>query len=332
MITLITGTPGTGKTLRLVELLVEIRQSDDPAVRSRLIYTNVNGLDESLGCLTLADFDPLRWMDLPDGCMIVVDECQDFWPARPSGSKRPESVAALNTHRHRGIDLILLSQFPSLVDHDIRALVGCHYHGYRPRNLEHTQWYEWSYCENHCQPKLKPIPEKKKFKPELFQLYKSTVENTHKPASWWPVIKKLILPVALIVGGIGLFLPSWIGMAGGSADKPIGASAETSAPAPIYQAEAGGVVAPAPQALDPVAALPRIEYHGFYRWRGVPSLLLCVPDPDGGCVTELEWSQVVHWRRQGSAVVIQGGSTGPDLYRLDDPNFFLDAVQLGIAI
>lgn len=156
MITLITGTPGAGKTLRCVELLAELRNDDDPKTRSRLIFSNVNDLAPEIGAV--AEFDPLRWMDLPEGSLIVVDECQDFWPSRPSGSKRPESVAALNTHRHKGIDLILLTQHPGLVDQDIRALVGRHLHAYRPRAQEHSVWYEWSYCETACQPRLKPIP------------------------------------------------------------------------------------------------------------------------------------------------------------------------------
>lgn len=188
MITLITGTPGSGKTLRCVELLAELRNSDDAKTRSRLIFANVNGLAPEIGAV--AEFDPLKWMDLPEGSLIVIDECQDFWPSRPSGSRRPESVAALNTHRHKGIDFVLLTQHPGLIDQDIRALVGRHLHAYRPRAQEHSVWYEWSYCEAACQPKLKPIPEKRKFNKQIFSLYKSTVENTHKPQSWWPIIKK----------------------------------------------------------------------------------------------------------------------------------------------
>lgn len=109
MITLITGTPSTGKTLRSVELLAELRDSDDPKNRSRLIFSTITDLAK-IG--VVAKFDPLLWMDLPVGSLIVVDEFQDFWPSRPSGSKCPESVVALNTHRHRTIDIDCILMTP----------------------------------------------------------------------------------------------------------------------------------------------------------------------------------------------------------------------------
>ena len=52
MITLITGTPGAGKTLRCVELLAELRNDDDPKTRSRLIFSNVNDLSPEIGAVS----------------------------------------------------------------------------------------------------------------------------------------------------------------------------------------------------------------------------------------------------------------------------------------
>ena len=349
MITLITGTPGAGKTLRVVELLVEIRNSDDPKTRSRLVFTNINGLDESLSCLPFDESrSPLQWAELPEGSLLVVDECQDFWPARPAGSKRPESVASMNTHRHKGIDFLLVTQHPGLIDHDIRALVGRHLHGYRPRSLEHSVWSEWSYCEMACQPKLKPVKEKKVFNRELFGLYKSTVENTHKPQSWWPVIKKALPFLMLLPLGVSGLVYGFSNMAGDKQQSPV---SPVKTAAPIYEesppgAPATGEGGPASVPVPPAAAptLPVLEYHGWTSYGGRPEFLLCQPaapaaqsglgSPDEGptgpgCAVELHWSDVAHYRLVGSRIIVQAGPNGPDLWQIADPGFVLDLTRAG---
>ncbi|MFQ2571925.1 zonular occludens toxin domain-containing protein [Aeromonas caviae] len=345
MITLITGTPGSGKTLRCVEILAELRDSADPKVRSRLIFSNIADLAPEIGAVT--EFDPLCWMDLPEGSLIVVDEFQDFWPSRPSGSKRPESVAALNTHRHKGVDFILLTQHPGLVDQDIRALVGRHLHAYRPRGLEHSMWYEWSYCELSCQPKLKPIPEKRKFNREIFSLYKSTVENTHKPQSWLPIIKKAALPLLGICGGLVLLVKTFSGIAHQNDDlihqNEVSTIAAASAATPLYQAPdlaaATGPVSGAVALAAPVrSALPVLAYHGWQKFRGKTELLLCQEIPageggeGGGCAVNLTWDQVVHWREEGGTIIVMGGPNGPDLWQITDRLLWVDAVEQGIQL
>lgn len=330
MITLITGTPGAGKTLRVVEELVKIRNSDDPKIRSRLIYTNIEGLDESLSCLPFDEKNgPLDWMSLPQGTMFVVDECQDFWPARPAGSKAPESVAAMNTHRHHAIDFIILSQHPGLVDHGIRALVAFHYHGYRPRNLDYSIWSEWNYCEMACQPKLQPVKEKKKFRPELFSLYKSTVENTHKPLSWWPIIRKLIPFAALLVIGATTAVSGFLHMAEGPAG--VKSAAHTGAPA-------SGAGTPAPDPGQPAAGdlFPVLEYHGWQKIGDRVDFLLCLPDRESdsgpGCSVDLFWSDVAAYEVRGTKIRVLASDGLRVLFILNDPQIFLDAANLGVKI
>lgn len=48
--------------------------------------------------------------------------------ARSAGSKIPENVQWLNTHRHQGIDIFVLTQGPKLLDQNLRTLVKRHYH------------------------------------------------------------------------------------------------------------------------------------------------------------------------------------------------------------
>lgn len=132
MITLFTGSPGAGKTASLVDFLSKLEGN-------RPLY--VDGLEG----LTLphTPVDSNNWhTELPDGAILVIDEAQRVWRPRGSGSKVPDSVAALETHRHHGIDVYLTTQAPSLIDSNVRNLVGRHVH-IRDTGIMGRWWYEW---------------------------------------------------------------------------------------------------------------------------------------------------------------------------------------------
>lgn len=143
-ICLITGTPGSGKTLKMVSMMAndEMFQPDENGFR-RKIFTNIKGLkiphtyietdakklpkstDEQLSA-----HDMYEWIEKPEniGSIVIVDEAQDVWPVRSAGSKIPDNVQWLNTHRHQGIDIFVLTQGPKLLDQTLRTLVRKHYH------------------------------------------------------------------------------------------------------------------------------------------------------------------------------------------------------------
>src|SRR5690606_42150170 len=107
MIHLITGVPGSGKSLLAVELLYKNSVSD----KIRPAYSNINGLDtEPLRCVELEPVD--HWFDLPDGALIVIDECHRWFRPRPNGSVVREYISRFETHRHQGLDIILITQHP----------------------------------------------------------------------------------------------------------------------------------------------------------------------------------------------------------------------------
>jgi zona occludens toxin len=120
MITYITGVPGSGKSLRAMWWLTQDEYKDRP------VFSNMEGerseLPKGHACL------PVDWQECPDGSVIVIDECQHRWPQRGPGSKTPPEESALDTHRHRGIDFILMTQRPTGVSHHVRGLVGKHEH------------------------------------------------------------------------------------------------------------------------------------------------------------------------------------------------------------
>lgn len=137
MITLFTGSPGAGKTASLVDFLSKL-------AGDRPLY--VDGLD-GLKLPHLA-VDTAKWhTDIPDGSILVIDEVQRVWRPRPAGSKVPDSVSQLETHRHRGIDVFMTTQAPRLLDTAVRALVGRHVH-IRDTGILGRYWYEWPECND----------------------------------------------------------------------------------------------------------------------------------------------------------------------------------------
>lgn len=60
------------------------------------------------------------------GALLVIDEAQRHFRPRPSGSAVPDHVAALEVHRHQGLDIWLVTQRPGLIDANVRALCGRH--------------------------------------------------------------------------------------------------------------------------------------------------------------------------------------------------------------
>lgn len=142
MLYLYTGVPGAGKTLYAVSNLVKRKDFKD-----RPIF--VDGIRD-------LDHDKINYFDIPEGesiqtwpkwappgAIIVVDECQRIFRPRPSGSKVPDYVAELETHRHRGLDFILITQHPRLIDINLRSLIEHHTH-LSKTNLGIRRKLEWT--------------------------------------------------------------------------------------------------------------------------------------------------------------------------------------------
>lgn len=78
--------------------------------KGRAVYVHgVRGIDYAAAGFFPLD-DPKDWQKLPDGAVVVVDECYSSFPRRMPGAKVPAYVDALATHRHRGFDFILICQ------------------------------------------------------------------------------------------------------------------------------------------------------------------------------------------------------------------------------
>ena len=153
-ITLITGVPGSGKTLYTVSKLLgpivgsQIPVDDDDGrtvMHTRGVFSNINGLQldheliDANGVWSYRDkvwsfeghsgglHDWHEWAQ--PGAFIVFDEFQKAWPPRPNGAPVPPDVQALDTHRHMGVDFVLLTQNPLNVDRHVLGLDNSAYRG-----------------------------------------------------------------------------------------------------------------------------------------------------------------------------------------------------------
>lgn len=193
MITLGTGLPGNGKTLFM---LWYIKAKADKEKRE-VFYHNVKDLDTAkVG--NWMPFDPKKWMDLPHGSIILIDECQEIFPKQPNGAKLPDYYEELAKHRHKGFDIYLITQHPTLIDNFVRRLVGQHFHSVRKFGMQRATIYEWSSCNPSPETpssQKSAVPLKWAYPKEVFTWYKSAEVHTVKRA----VPGKLVLACLFVV-------------------------------------------------------------------------------------------------------------------------------------
>jgi zona occludens toxin len=216
---LITGRPGAGKTLSAVKMLIE-----DVLPTGRPVFADIDGLDyEGLGVgrLVQDEEDPVagcqRWHEMPEGSVIFIDECQRVFPVRNPASKVPVWVSEFETHRHKGLDVYLITQGPRLIDRHIHDLVDRHVHLFRAFGLKRSTRYEWNGIN------LSPDPEQGKenaqkanfaFPAKYFEFYKSASVHTVKARIPWKPILTLAACVPLFV----FLIASLYGRLGGPAE------------------------------------------------------------------------------------------------------------------
>lgn len=134
---LITGKRGNGKSLYAVGLMQQEIADGRPTFASNFNDLNVPGIQ-------LLD-DPKQWESLPPGSILFVDEAQRYWRARRSGEP-PLEVQAMETQRHHGITIVLLTQQPTYLDKHIRGLVDLHHHLMLEVGGKASRRYTWNRC------------------------------------------------------------------------------------------------------------------------------------------------------------------------------------------
>lgn len=251
MIELNTGVPGGGKTLSMVQELARlVKRWEKHPEEARPVF--VLGIPE----LALPHAPvPLRsvqvdkagaprlvpdWDEMPDGSLVLIDECQGVFPPRSSQSTPPAHVAWLNTHRHRGFDLWITTQQPKLIDSSVRALVGRHKHFRRLFGMKRAMIYEWDACSDSLSGMNNAVKSSWSYPSEVFKWYKSAEIHTKqrfKLPLWLG-----ILPLGIVLCGYffpqaysAVMHPKVSGKAAGQPSAPDAIQVQTSTIAPGQQ-------------------------------------------------------------------------------------------------
>lgn len=198
-INFVTGLPRAGKTLwtlTYVKALAEKQQR-------QVYYCNIPGVSIP-GWI---EFDhPDKWLDLPDGAIIVVDELQDFWPKGLSGARPPLPILELSKHGKRGFDMFFITQEPNLVHSTPRDLCAHHYYVVRAWGTHKAMVHKFERMALH--------PEKQKSKSEKFPfVYPTAAFSWYKSADVHNIqrsipLKLLFIPVGLVLA----VLLIWVGV------------------------------------------------------------------------------------------------------------------------
>lgn len=222
MLTLVTASPGGGKSQYVIErFILDLIRDNEAAIAAwkepteeqpvppvrRHVFANINGLDvgaiHALVGGHVVQPSPLDWRTCPDGSVVIYDEAQQDHLFRASGKPgapmvpnpdyvrgngQPEQIedermTRLDTHRHRGFDIVMVTQDQGLVHHWAKKFVGCHLHLNRPSGAELITVYEWSKVQaspDDYFAKRDADCHTRRMNPATWKLYKSATIHTHK--------------------------------------------------------------------------------------------------------------------------------------------------------
>ena len=206
-ITLITGSPGSGKTALIVDFIDKAIEKGRPVFQMgipelSLPHSPTPPVDE----WTVQRADPdhpelmLPYFNFPENSLVVLSEAQRVYRPRANGVKVPDHVAAFETVRHTGVTFIFDTQHPGFIDGHIRKLVGQHIHlidfGFLGR-----RHYEWPYCGEPDQFKSAPIKKPYKLPKRVFGLYKSASLHIKRKYTVPPAVIALAVLATIFIGG-----------------------------------------------------------------------------------------------------------------------------------
>lgn len=198
MINLITGLPGSGKTLFTIGEVLRVSLADKRPV----FYAGISGVTDPTWTEIKAD----EWFNCPTGALILIDECQTVFRPRTISKEVPRFVSELETHRHKGLDLYMITQHPMLADTALRRLAGRHIHVVRAFGMQGATLHEWGSVKDNCDKSAGRVDSLKKrwsYDKAVFTRYKSAEIHTVKRSL--PMRVKVLLAVPFLIAALGYY-------------------------------------------------------------------------------------------------------------------------------
>lgn len=199
-ITLVTGLPGAGKTLYSL-----VRWKAESETAGRQVFhasgMTVDGIPKLR--LPWQVWDAREWPTLPAGSIMLIDEAQRVFPVRPRGAAVPKYVELLETHRHMGLDLVLITQDPMLIDAHVRKLCDRHFHVMRVFGLARAVVHEFptGVRDNVAKSRSGSTQHTFKYPKAAYAWYQSSELHTMQrrvPAKVWILLLAPLILAALV--------------------------------------------------------------------------------------------------------------------------------------
>jgi hypothetical protein len=233
------------------------------------------------------------WLWCRPGDLVVIDEAQFVMPRGTLGRKPAFWLQCFEIHRHYGVDFLIITQHPQLIDTTIRALVGLHRHIRSVMGSALCMVYTWDHASN---PERYNLANKGQFlrRASHYKLFHSSIAHVKPPSSGrWALG---VVPVLALVGFGGM---AWKFSSMGKGSQ---AQAATSTGSP---AKPGASVSGAASASSP-AGQARVA--GCWSFAGVCRCMRqdgqgvrYVP-PDVCYVSSISWEGLVKWQPREAPV------------------------------
>lgn len=203
-LTLRTGLPGNGKTLNAIkEIDIQASAEDRP-----VYYHNVRGLKADTLKAHWYEFDdPYTWFELPQNAIILIDEAQGFFGVRDPRKEVPDHCSRIETIRHGGHELHLVTQDHRMLDVHVRRLCGLHVHFKRIFNSMKIMRMSWGSATDFDKPGAAKTAQTTiiKLDKKMFGSYQSTqIGAKHHFKIKLPMAAYVLLGCAVFGGYFGL--------------------------------------------------------------------------------------------------------------------------------